>query len=95
MKMLVKARGFDSYIAGEGEILNFSDISKEDILYPYIQSGVRYGIVDNNKEKFNPDETINREQIAQWIIKLLKYDKIAKAKDIYAYLSFQVILKMF
>jgi predicted P-loop ATPase/GTPase len=84
IEMLVKAKGYRAYRISDVEILKFSDFSMDDVNYRYLQMAVKYGILENKKMTFKPDEKITREEMAEMLVKLLQYDKLAKAKDIYA-----------
>jgi hypothetical protein len=44
---------------------------------------VMYGILDNTEEPFNREVNITREEMAQLVVKMLQYDKLAKSSDIF------------
>lgn len=83
IKMLVNAKGYRPYIVGDTTTLkmNYSG-TKGDETYRYLESAVLYGILDNSGD-FNGDETVTREEMVKDIVKLVGYDDIAKAKDIF------------
>lgn len=85
IKMLVKAKGMGSYypIKEDGDQLKFSDIQGEEEDYPYVYMAVRYGIIDNEEGELNPRDNITREALTMMLVKLLKYDALAKSKDIF------------
>jgi hypothetical protein len=90
VKILVKARGMDYYypMREEADKLKFSDISEDSPDYRYIQMAMRYGIIENKEGKFNGEANISREEFAVMVVKLLRYDTLAKAKNIFK-LSFK------
>ncbi|MFZ5968806.1 MAG: YcdB/YcdC domain-containing protein [Bacillota bacterium] len=85
IKMLVKARGMDYYypMKEAAEKLMFSDISEDSTDYRTIQQAMRYGLIDNTNGKFDPDAELSREELAVMLVKLLRYEKLAKATDIF------------
>ncbi|WZL73545.1 S-layer homology domain-containing protein [Clostridiaceae bacterium 35-E11] len=86
IKMLVKGKGDQSYRMPNVEILKFSDVPQDTPDYKQLQLAVNYGILENKKMTFKPDEKITREEMAEMLVRLLQYDKLAKAKNIYALL---------
>lgn len=85
VKMLVKARGMDYYypMKEDAEKLRFSDVNEEDSDYRFIQMAIRYGIIENKEGKFHGDAAITREELAVMVVKMLRYDALAKASDIF------------
>jgi hypothetical protein len=81
--MLVNARGYRPYILREVQDLKFTDIKKDDQNYKYIQMAVRYGIVKNEAIAFKADQNITRETLAQMLVNLTPYAKLAAAKGIF------------
>lgn len=87
IKILVNAKGYETYNLTDSDSLKFSNISKDDQNYKYLQMAVKYGIIDNSEGEFKGDEKITREEMAELLVKLLKYNRLAKAQDIFT-LSF-------
>lgn len=83
IKMLVDAKGYRPYLAREAEELKFSNVSKDDDNYKYLQLAIRYGILDNEEVDFKADDKITREELSKMMVKLLEYDKLAELKDIF------------
>jgi|GEM_PF-1439300 len=87
VKMLVKARGMDYYYpmekAESADQVSFSDVREDSDDYRYIQTAIRYGIIDNKEGSFNGDATLTREQLAVMMVKTLRYDTLANAKNIF------------
>lgn len=83
IKMLVNAKGYRPYMTRNPDDLLFENIDKKDESYPYLLEAVRYGIIDNKPMELKLDSKITREQSVELIVKLLKYEKLAKAEDIF------------
>lgn len=83
IKMLVEAKGYDLYMVRESEDLKFSNITKDDDYYKYLQMAVKYGILENKQGKFKGDDKITREELAELMVKLLGYDKLANINEIF------------
>ena len=63
---------------------SFKDVSKDSAYFPYIESAVDSNIIDaNSSAAFNPNGTIDRDEIAQLIVRALGYDKLAAYSDIF------------
>lgn len=83
IKMLVNAKGYAPYFSKNTPDLKIKfNGAKGDVMYKYLQSAVSYGILDNSGE-FKGDEIITREEMVKYIVKLLRYDDIAKTKGIF------------
>jgi S-layer homology domain len=67
-KIIVNA--LDLKLNGSGQ--NFSDVKTTDPLYPYIQIASSHGIIKGRDGRFDPNEKINREQIAVMIHRAFK-----------------------
>jgi len=83
IKMLVDAKGYRPYMVRKAEELKFSNIAKEDENYKYLQMAVNYGILENKESKYKGDEKINKEELAEMMVKLLGYEELAKISDIF------------
>ncbi len=83
IKMLVNAKGYRPYTARGTEELLFKNVSKKDENYLYLLEAVRYGIIENKPVELKLDAKVTREQMAELVVKLLKYDKLARVKDIF------------
>lgn len=83
IKLLVNAKGYRPYNTRNTEELLFKNINKSAESYPYLIEAVRYGILENKPEELKLDTKVTREQMLELMIKLLGYEKLAKAKDIF------------
>lgn len=85
LKLILSIKGYDYYSReGFSDIKpEFTDISKDDDLYPYIQAGIKYGIIENQKIKFDPDIALTKEQMTIWLIKTAHFEDIAKKSDLF------------
>lgn len=83
IKMLVNLKGYTPYMSsGASDLkINYSG-AKGDETYKYLQTAVRYGILDNSGD-FNGSEKITREEMIKDIVKLAGYEKLAHAKGIF------------
>lgn len=61
----------------------FKDVAKASPYFAYIENAVERNLLDRNQEKFNPEEKIDREELAKLIIKSLGYDHLAQMKDLF------------
>jgi hypothetical protein len=63
---------------------SFKDVSQDSAYFPYIESAVDSNIIDaGSSATFDPNGTINRDEIAQLIVRALGYDKLAEYSDIF------------
>ncbi|MBM7570445.1 YcdB/YcdC domain-containing protein [Aquibacillus albus] len=62
---------------------SFADVSTDSAYFPYVESAVQQGIIDTSKEKFNPEETVSREELADMIVRALRYDKLAEIDEMF------------
>jgi hypothetical protein len=61
----------------------FKDVSKESIHFSYVENAVERNLLDPNQDTLNPDEVVDREELAQLIVKALGYDSLAKITDMF------------
>jgi hypothetical protein len=54
-------------------ILPFTDINPQDAIYPVVRAAIDNGLLDNLKDKLNPDQPVTRAEVAYWAWKL-KFD---------------------
>jgi hypothetical protein len=83
IKIMVNAKGYDAYRLRGAEELKFGAYKPEDSEYKYLQMAVNYGIIENKTMTFDGGKKVSREEMAELLIKLLRYDKLAKSKGIY------------
>jgi hypothetical protein len=83
IKMLVDAKGYRPYMLKNAEALKYSNIASTDSNYKYLQMAVYYGIIENKSEELILTDTVTREEMAKTLVKLLGYDNLAKATDIF------------
>jgi hypothetical protein len=63
---------------------SFKDVNQNSAYFPYIESAVDAKIIDPGTSKtFNPDGKMNRDEMAQLIVRALGYDKLAEYSDIF------------
>ena len=78
IKMLVNARGYRPYMVENTADLKFSNITKSDVNYKYLQMAVYYGIMENSEGEFIGDQLVTREELAKTLVKYTNYDKLAQ-----------------
>ncbi|HYF81812.1 MAG TPA: YcdB/YcdC domain-containing protein [Clostridia bacterium] len=83
LRMLVNVKGYRPYSTRDQLELQFKNVDKKSENYPYLMEAVRYRIIENKPVELKLDAKVTREQMAEWIVKLLKYEKLAKAKGIF------------
>lgn len=84
VKILVNAKGFDPYRTGMDKLNFSSGVGEKDSTdYKYLQFAVRYGIIQDSKDEFKGNELVTREELAQSLVKLLDYSKIAEIKGLF------------
>jgi hypothetical protein len=86
IKMLVIARnGGNNYFGNYSmKAASFADVKNDNAYFPYIESAVDAKIIDPGTSKtFNPDGKMNRDELAQLIVRALGYDKLAEYTDMF------------
>ncbi|MEX2460500.1 MAG: YcdB/YcdC domain-containing protein [Paenibacillaceae bacterium] len=87
IKMLVIAMNGGSRFGGfeySSRASSFKDVSKDSAYFPYIESAVDANIIDSSSSAtFNPNGKINRDDMAQLIVRALGYDKLAAYSDLF------------
>lgn len=83
VKILVNAKGFNPYLKGVNDVNFTKGVGEKGSLdYKYVQLGVMYGIIQDQKDEFKGNEMVTREEVAKSLIKLLGYEKVAELKGI-------------
>ena len=72
---LVKLMGWDLEYPNKGSFADNLDKSKW--YFPYIETALVNGSIDNNIVSFRPDEPITREEMAVMIVQTLDYDSLS------------------
>lgn len=83
IKILVNAKALNVYYGRNYDDLKFTNIDKENKNYKYLQMAVSYGLIENTKGEFKGDDKITREEMAELLVKLFKYEMLAKSKNIF------------
>ncbi|QSB11167.1 S-layer homology domain-containing protein [Lysinibacillus fusiformis] len=82
LKILLKSLTYGYFGSGEGEKQSFSNIDKNHPLYGVVEQAVRMGILQPANQ-FALDETLTRQELAVWAVKVMQLENVAKYKDIY------------
>jgi len=83
IKMLVNARGYTPYMADKAAELKFSNITKADVNYKYLQMAVSYGIMENSDGEFIGDKLVTKEDLAKTLVKYTNYSKLAEHSELF------------
>ncbi|MGH4118466.1 YcdB/YcdC domain-containing protein [Clostridium sp.] len=83
IKMLVNVRGYTPYMAEKTAELKFSNISKSNVNYKYLQMAVSYGIMENSEGKFIGDKLVTKEELAKTLVKYTNYSKLAEHSKLF------------
>lgn len=83
LKMLVYAKGYEPYMAREIPAVKFTNIPQDDPDLNFIKLAVKYGLIENKEGVLEKEEKVTREKMAQLLVKLLNYEKLAKAREIF------------
>lgn len=77
-------RFYDDYYPGQENMSqSFENISPKHPLYQIVERAVSMGILDTEKETFDLDEHITREELSVWYIRALGLEQAAKNGNIY------------
>ena len=82
MLVLVENNGHPIWYNSEKQP-TFKDVSKESKHFSYVENAVERNLLDPNQDTLNPDEIIDREELAQLIVKALGYDSLAQITDMF------------
>ena len=83
IKMLVNARGYRPYMIEKTAELKFSNITKADANYKYLQMAISYGIMENSEGEFIGEQLVTREDLAKTLVKFTNYSKLAEHSEIF------------
>jgi hypothetical protein len=87
IKMLVIAMNGGAGFGGReysNHASSFKDVSKDSAYFPYIESAVDANLIDpTSSATFNPNGKINRDEMAQLIVRALGYDKLAEYSELF------------
>ncbi|WNR44401.1 YcdB/YcdC domain-containing protein [Paenibacillus roseipurpureus] len=84
VKMLVIAMngGNGGIYYGAERPASFADVAKTSAYFAYVENAVDRGLLQVGKD-FNPEATMDREEMAQLIVKALSYGKLAKYDGVF------------
>jgi hypothetical protein len=83
IKMLVLSMNSGGPIYyGKERAATFSDVTAGSAYFPYVESAVDRRLVDRS-EKFNPDQAVTREDLAQLIVRALGYKKLSQYTNVF------------
>ncbi|WP_155593723.1 YcdB/YcdC domain-containing protein [Lysinibacillus cavernae] len=82
LKILLKSLTYGYFGNGDGEKQSFNNIDKNHPLYGVVEQAVKMGVLQPANQ-FALDETLTRQDLAVWTVKILQLENVAKYKDIY------------
>ncbi|MFJ7891200.1 YcdB/YcdC domain-containing protein [Lysinibacillus xylanilyticus] len=85
LKILVKSLsyGYDFGPNGrDNDTQSFNNIDKKHPLYKVVEQAVRMGILQPANQ-FAVDTTLTRQELAEWLVRVLNLESVAKHSDIY------------
>jgi hypothetical protein len=83
IKMLVNARGYRPYMIEKTADLKFSNVTKADANYKYLQMAISYGIMENSEGEFISGQLVTREELAKTLVKFTNYSKLADHSELF------------
>ncbi|GIP34413.1 YcdB/YcdC domain-containing protein [Paenibacillus sp. J2TS4] len=85
IKMLVIARnggGFIPYFDTKRKA-TFADVSSSSPYFSYVEAAVDANLIDRNQASFQPDDRMNREELAALLVRALGYSKLAEYPNLF------------
>ncbi|NDI36083.1 YcdB/YcdC domain-containing protein [Chengkuizengella sediminis] len=76
VKSLYNKDYINNYPDGLSGFQTFHNIQPDMAAYPFIESAADKGIIDTEQETFNLDESLTREKLAYWFVRLLDSEAI-------------------
>ncbi|QHE50755.1 YcdB/YcdC domain-containing protein [Pontibacillus sp. HMF3514] len=83
VKFMMKALGYDGYYYGRNDELPFEDVTEEHADFSYIHSAVQRNILDDDENKFYPDQEADRAFMAKLLVEALGYDQLASFEGVF------------
>jgi hypothetical protein len=83
IKMLVDAKGYRPYVLSGASALKYSNVTRADSNYSYLQMAVYYGFLENKEGVIDLNEKVTREEMAKSLVMLLGYGDLAKITSIF------------
>ncbi len=83
VKVLMKALGYGGYYYGRDEEVPFEDITEEHEDYSYVITALRRNLLDDDANKFHPDEKVDRASVSKLLVEALGYDKLASFEGVF------------
>ncbi len=73
VKMITSILGLD---INSNKSINFEDVNDNDWFYSYVNAAYNAGIIKGDGSKFNPNDSITREQMASMIVRALNLEDL-------------------
>ncbi|MGY4688531.1 YcdB/YcdC domain-containing protein [Salibacterium sp. K-3] len=84
LEMLMKSmENFYPASPNEEQTATFENIQPDHPSFQVVEQAVESGVIDAENSTFPVDETLTREELAVWIVRVLELEQAAQHKDIY------------
>ncbi|MBO9605974.1 MAG: S-layer homology domain-containing protein [Paenibacillaceae bacterium] len=86
IKMLITAMNGGNFYAqayGASRKASFADVANGSAYFSYVEAAVDNNIIDKTDTSFNPEGTMNRDELAQLIVRALGYNKLAELDGLF------------
>ncbi|MGE5703108.1 MAG: S-layer homology domain-containing protein [Clostridia bacterium] len=67
----------------ESRAASFADVSQSSKYFASVENAVDLGLLDKSSQRLNPDETINRAELAELLVRALGYSKLAEHPNLF------------
>lgn len=67
----------------ESRAASYADVAKSSKYFASVENAVDLGLLDKSSKRLNPDETINRAELADLLVRALGYSKLAEHKEMF------------
>ncbi|MFC5647795.1 S-layer homology domain-containing protein [Paenibacillus solisilvae] len=69
--------------ASDQAAADFADVSSSSAYYVYVQDAVQQNLIDIGDGSFNPEGKVNREEMAELIVRALGYNSLAEHDELF------------
>lgn len=83
MLIITLNQGRVSPMMYESRTASFADVSKSSPYFASVENAVDLGILDKSSKRLNPEEKINRAELADMLVRALGYRKLAEHSELF------------
>ncbi|WP_102346490.1 YcdB/YcdC domain-containing protein [Bacillus sp. Marseille-P3661] len=69
--------------ASADKAATFKDVGNSSPYFAYVESAVQQGLIDKSKDELKPNEPINREELADLIVKSMRLSDLAQVQSLF------------